>query len=135
MNKKKLVFLLAALVAAPLAQAERPANTADGKKYHHVVVIWLKQHGDPEAQRKYIEGSKRLSRLPGVLSYDIGPVADIKRDKPSASVDDSFDVAVSATFDSKESLENYSKHPEHGKVIQEILKPLVDRYKVYDFTE
>jgi hypothetical protein len=69
------------------------------------------------------------------LSYDIGPVADIKRDKPSASVDDSFDVAVSATFDSKESLENYSKHPEHGKVIQEILKPLVDRYKVYDFTE
>jgi hypothetical protein len=139
MNKnqfKKIAFLLAALAIAPLVQAEeRPANTVEGKKYHHVVVIWLKQHGDPEARQKYIEGSKRLSKLPGVLNYDIGSAAEIKRDKPSLSVDDSFDVAVSATFDSKESLENYSKHPEHHKVIQEVLKPLVDRYKVYDFTE
>ena len=131
---RRLAILLTALSLGSAAHAERPATTIDGK-IHHVVVIWLKKHGDPEAQRKYIEGSKRLSKLPGVLSYDIGPVAGIKRDKPSPSVDDSFDVAVSATFESKEALENYSKHPEHQKVIQEVLKPLVDHYKVYDFAD
>lgn len=132
---KTLVCLAAVLFTANIVRAERPANIIDGKKYHHVVVVWLKQHGDPEAQRKYIEGSKRLSKLPGVLNYDIGPVANIKRDKPSPSVDDSFDIAISATFESKKALENYSKHPEHHKVIQDVLKPLVDKYKVYDFAE
>ncbi|MGR9087762.1 MAG: Dabb family protein [Gammaproteobacteria bacterium] len=130
------IFLLSALFIAALANAEeRPANTIDGKRYHHVVIVWLKRHGDPEAQRRYIEGSKRLSRLPGVLDYAVGPVADIKRDTPSPSVDNSFDIAVSATFESQEALENYSKHPEHHKVIQEVLKPLVDKYRVYDFVE
>jgi hypothetical protein len=131
---KRLAILLAALGLGNVAYAERPATTIDGK-VHHLVVIWLKQHGDPEARRKYIESSKRLSKLPGVLSYDIGPAAGIKRDKPSPSVDDSFDIAISATFESKEALENYSKHPEHHKVIQEVLKPLVDHYKVYDFAD
>lgn len=130
-----LTILMAVFSITNIAYAERPANKVDGKKYHHVVVVWLKQHGNQEAQQKYIEGSKRLSKLPGVLNYDIGPVANIKRDKKSPSVDDSFDIAISATFESKEALENYSKHPEHHKVIQEVLKPLVDRYKVYDFTE
>jgi hypothetical protein len=131
---KRLAILLAAFGLGNAAHAEQPATTVAGK-VHHVVIIWLKQHGDPEARRKYIEGSKRLSKLPGVVSYDIGPVANIKRDHPSPSVDDSFDVAVSATFESKEALENYSKHPEHQKVIQEVLKPLVSHYKVYDFAD
>ncbi|EIC30367.1 MULTISPECIES: Dabb family protein [Methylomicrobium] len=131
---KRLVILLAALGLGNAAHAERPSTDIDGK-VHHLVIIWLKQHGDPEARRKYIEGSKRLSKLPGVVSYDIGPVAGIKREHPSPSVDDSFDVAVSATFESKEALENYSKHPEHQTVIQEVLKPLVSHYKVYDFAD
>ncbi|MGR8979130.1 MAG: Dabb family protein [Gammaproteobacteria bacterium] len=128
------LLLLAALSLGHAAYAGQPAQTSGGK-YHHLVVIWLKQHGDPEARRKYIEGSKRLSKLPGVVGYSVGPVAGIKRDKPSPAVDDSFDIAVSATFESKAALENYSKHPEHQKVIQEVLKPLVQRYKVYDFTD
>lgn len=131
----RLLLLLAVLSAGHFAHAGRPANTVDDKKVYHVVVVWLKQHGDPEARRKYIEGSKRLSKLPGILSYNIGTVADIKRDKPSPSVDDSYDIAVSSIFESKEALENYSKHPEHHKVIQEVLKPLVEKYKVYDFAE
>lgn len=138
-TKKSRLTLLPVLTAAILlsgpVSADRPSNTVDDKKVHHLVIIWLKKHGDPEAQRQYIEGSKRLSKLPGVLTYDIGTVAGIKRDKPSASVDDSFDIAVSATFQNKEALQNYSKHPEHQKVIQEVLKPLVEKYRVYDFSD
>ncbi len=128
------LLLLAALGLGQPVYAEQPSQ-ASGGKVHHLVVIWLKQHGDPETRRKYIEGSKRLSKLPGVLSYDIGPVAGLKRDKPSPAVDDSFDIAVSATFENKQALENYSKQPEHHKVIQDVLKPLVDHYKVYDFAD
>lgn len=138
--KKKLLLLLMPALAFMLmlsepVYADRPSNTVDDKKVHHLVIIWLKKHGDPEAQRHYIEGSKLLSKHPGVLKYDIGTIADIKRDKPSASVDDSFDIAVSATFENKEALQNYSKHPEHQKVIQDVLKPLVEKYRVYDFSE
>jgi mitochondrial fission protein ELM1 len=122
------------LSLATVCHAEESVNNFGGKAYH-VTVIWLKQHGDAEARRKYIEGSKRLSKLPGVLSYNIGTITTIIRDKPNHAVDDSYDVAISCTFESKQALENFLKNPEHHKVVHEVLKPLVEKYKVYDFVE
>jgi hypothetical protein len=130
----RLLFLLAALSISNASLAQRPTNVVGGKAYH-VVIVWLKQHGDEKARRQYIEGSKRLAKLPGVLSYNIGTAADVNREKPSRAVDDSYDIAVSSTFESKQALENYLKHPEHHKVVYEVLKPLVEKYKVYDFVE
>lgn len=130
----RLLFLLAALGIANAAFAQRPANAVGGKAYH-VVIVWLKQHGDENARRKYIQGSKRLAKLPGILAYNIGTVAAVKREKPSPAVDASYDIAVSSTFESKQALENYLQHPEHHKVIHEVLKPLVEKYQVYDFVE
>ena len=98
-------------------------------------MLWLKQHGDADARRKYIEASKRLAKLPGVLSYNIGTVGVINRDKPSHAVDSSYDVAISSTFGNQQALENYLKNPDYHKVVHEVLKPLVDKYKVYDFVE
>lgn len=129
-----LLFLLTALTDANAGQAQRPSNTVSGRVFH-VVVIWLKQHGDENARRQYIEGSKRLAKLPGVLSYDVGTITDIKREKHSPGVDDSYDVAVTSSFESKQALENYLQNPEHHKVVFEVLKPLVEKYKVYDFAE
>lgn len=131
---KPVLFLAAALSLAAPVQAEESAGVSEGKAYH-VTVIWLKQHGDADARRKYIEASKRLSKLPGVLSYNIGTIASINRAKPSHAVDDSYDVAISSTFESKQALENYLKNPEHHKVVYEVLKPMVEKYKVYDFVE
>lgn len=129
-----LLFLLSALTNAHAGETPRPGNAAGGRVFH-VVVIWLKQHGDEEARRQYIEGSKRLAKLPGVLSYDVGTVAPIKREKHSPGVDDSYDVAVTSSFESKQALENYLQNPAHHKVVYEVLKPLVEKYKVYDFAE
>lgn len=129
-----LSLLLAATTGAHAGEAERPRNVA-GNKVFHVVVVWLKRHGDANARRQYIEGSKRLATLPGVVSYDIGSIANIKREKHSPGVDDSYDVAVTSTFESQEALENYLKNPEHHKVVYEVLKPLVEKYKVYEFAE
>ena len=131
---KSALFLTMALSLAAACHAEESVNKSGGKAYH-VTVIWLKQHGDAEARRKYIEGSKRLSKLPGVLSYNIGTITTIIRDKPNHDFDDSYDVAISSTFESKQALENFLKNPEHHKVVHEVLKPLVEKYKVYDFVE
>lgn len=125
-----LTILLLASISTAQAEANVPQHKA-----HHLVIVWLKQHGDKNARNQYIEASKRLAKLPGVLSYNIGTPSMIKRDNPSPSLDDSFDIAISSTFENLQALENYSKHAEHQKVIQEALKPLVQKYKVYDFVQ
>ena len=131
---KPLLFLAAALSLAAAVQAGEAAGASGGKAYH-VTVIWLKQHGDAAARQKYIEASKRLSKLPGILSYNIGTMTQINRDKPSHAVEDSYDIAISSTFESQQALENFLKNPEHHKIVHEVLKPLVEKYKVYDFVE
>lgn len=130
----RVLLLLAALGFAAAGHAQQPDNTAGGKA-HHVVIIWLKQHGDAAARQKYIDGSKRLANLPGVIAYNIGTVGAIKRERPSPAVDDSYDIAITSSFESKEALENYLQNPEHHKVVFDVLKPLVEKYKVYDFVE
>lgn len=131
-----LVVLLLVFYANPASSANTQFESqAKPHKAHHIVVIWLKRHGDPNVRREYIQASKKLANLPGLLAYNIGIPASIKRETPSHSVDESFDVAISSTFDSQKSLEDYLKSPEHRNVIEEDLKPLVDRYKVYDFIE
>ena len=131
---KPVLFLAVALSLAAAVQAGEAAGASGGKAYH-VTVIWLKQHGDAAARQKYIEASKRLSELPGILSYNIGTITKINRDKPSHAVEDSYDIAISSTFESQQALENFLKNPEHHKIVHEVLKPLVEKYKVYDFVE
>ncbi|WP_305906807.1 Dabb family protein [Methylomarinum sp. Ch1-1] len=128
------LLLLTTFAAATTAQAQSSEQSSQ-RKAHHVVIIWLKQHGDENARRKYIEGSKRLANLPGVLSYNIGTATSAKREHPSHALDDSYDIAISSSFESLQALENYLKHPKHHQVVQDVLKPLVDKYKVYDFVE
>lgn len=112
------------------AQAE-----SDGRKIHHLVVVWLKQAGDEKLRQQYIEESKRLAELPGVLAYDVGTPAAIQRGHANAAVDESYDVAVSSVYESREAYEAFLKNPEYLRVAQQVLRPLVDKYKVYDFSE
>ena len=63
--------MLFAIVMSNTAQAENKTQ----RKAHHVVIVWLKQHGNANARRQYIKASKRLAKLPGVLSYSIGTPA------------------------------------------------------------
>lgn len=133
---KSLPLLLLLSVNSTLSQAEESASVDnEQRKIHHVVIVWLKQHGDAAARRKYIEGTQHLAKLPGVLTYHIGTPADVKRNKPSHSLDDSYDIAIASTFENRQALENYLNHPDHDRVIQEVLKPLVAKYKAYDFVE
>lgn len=104
---------------------------AGGGRVQHVVIVWLKNHGSAEAREQYIAASRRMSKLPMVVDYRIGHPLP-----PSRSiVDSSYDVAVVATFANQQALTEYLAHPEHDKVVEQALKPLVDHAVVYDFSE
>lgn len=128
------VLSLSVLLLAAIGSAQAETNTAQ-HKVHHLVVVWLKKHGDEAVRKQYIEASKQLAKLPGVLAYHIGTPATIKHEHPSPALDNSYDVAIASTFENQQALENYAKHSEHKKIIHEVLKPLVEKYKVYDFVE
>jgi hypothetical protein len=123
------VFLLWILGFGAVSSAEI-ASPGTGR-IHHVVIVWLKDHGSSEARQQYIEATRLLSKLPMVSSYRVGTALPSKRDV----VDGSYDVAIVATFENAQALDEYSRHPDHDKVIDEKLKGLVDRVVVYDFLE
>lgn len=132
MLKRLLIaFLLgAAIVPRPSAFAEVVPHTTE-KPIHHVVIIWLKDAGSPAAREQYIAQSRRMSALPMVMDYRVGTVLTGGRE----IVDTSYDVAVVATFANQQALKEYLDHPEHKKVVEEALKPLVAKAVVYDFAE
>jgi hypothetical protein len=96
------------------------------------VIIWLTEHGSAAARQRYIENSRQLGKLPMVMRYQVGTA--LPPDQRPV-VDSSYDVAIVASFANREALGNYLAHPEHRRILDESLKPLVDRVVVYDFQE
>lgn len=129
--KRMTVFalLVCVLTFTVASSAEVVPSTAG--RIHHVVIVWLKDHGSSAARQQYIDATKSLSKLPMVSSYHVGAALPGKRDV----VDSSYDVAIVATFENAQALDEYSRHPDHDKVINERMKPLVDKVIVYDFIE
>jgi hypothetical protein len=96
----------------------------------HVVICWLKHPGDVTDRQRIIEATKSLkNQIPGLLSVSSGAMQPSTR----PVVDSTYDVGIMMYFDSPESLANYPAHPAHQKVLHEVILPLVDHYKVYDF--
>jgi len=50
-------------------------------------------------------------------------------------VDDSFDVGILLTFPDRQTMNAYLTHPDHKQAVKNVLKPLVSKIVVYDFTE
>jgi hypothetical protein len=96
-----------------------------------VVLCWLKEPGSTAGRARVIEASKALRHIPGVLAVNAGE--PVLSDRPI--VDDSFDVAVVMTFATPQDLADYLAHPLHRKVQEEVLRPLVNKIVVYDFTD
>ena len=95
----------------------------------HVVLCWLKTPGDEAARQKIIETSKRFESIPGVVSVTSGHVLPSTR----PVVDSSYDVGMVITFTDEAALRAYDGHPTHRKAVDEVLKPLVGKFVVYDF--
>ena len=96
----------------------------------HVVLCWLKTPGDEAGREKIIETSKTFASIPGVVSVTSGRVLPSTR----PVVDSSYDVGILITFTDEAALRAYDGHPTHRKAVDEVLKPLVGKFVVYDFT-
>jgi hypothetical protein len=107
-----------------------PANNSP--RFVHIVILWLKNPGNAADRQTLVDTSRNfVGKIPGLVSVSAGNVL------PSARpvVDSTYDVGVVMVFDSKEAFENYPSTAAHQHAMKEVLGPLVDHYRVYDFTE
>ena len=124
MQKLLQVFLfLGVFFTATLTHAQEDLRVS------HVVVVWLKEPGNAQMREKFVNISRSLENLPGVLSRHVSVV--IPSDRPK--VDDTFDAAVTVTFENTQALKNYMKNKKHKDMLHKQLKPLVNRVVVYNF--
>ena len=125
-------YLLVTIMIALCSGCASTIPVASNQGYiHHLVIAWLKQPGDTAAQQKLIDATKSLAEIPGVISVTAGRTFASDR----AVVDDSFDVALTIVVKDRAALDVYQNHPIHNRVRNDVLKPLVARYIVYDYVD
>ena len=122
--RAQLVLLLALILPACSSALKSPDHTLE-----HVVVVWLKDPGNATHRQTILDESEVLRTIPGVLSLKSGTVIPSER----AIVDSSFDVALIVSFADAAALQSYLVHPLHVQLVNETLKPLVAKIRVYDF--
>lgn len=96
----------------------------------HVVLVWLKEPGNAEHRQQIIDGADKLRAIPGLLSLEAGEV--IESDRPV--VEDSYDVALMMRFASVEDMQVYLAHLDHINTVKTEFVPIMNRYRVMDFT-
>lgn len=104
-------------------------HAKEDQRVSHVVVAWLKEPGNVQMREQFIKASRALETLPGVVSRHVSAVIPSERPK----VDDTFDVAVTVTFENAQALKKYMQSQKHKSMLKDQLKPLVNRVVVYNF--
>jgi hypothetical protein len=96
----------------------------------HIVIVWLQEPGNAAQRARIIRESQVLREIPGVTGLRAGSMLPSQR----AMVDSSFDVALIVSLQDAAAMPGYLSHPTHVKLVEETLKPLVKKIRVYDFT-
>ena len=91
----------------------------------HVVICWLKPGGDRAA---VIQSANELAKIDGVLDVAVG--GKIAGTRPM--VENTFDIALIVTFENEAALRAYENDPIHKRVVEQVVKPNVEKYVVYD---
>jgi len=128
-----LLFAVGVMTGCATTPADSLPKAEPAPRLHHVVLVWLKNSADQASIQQYIEASQTLAKLPGVVSYEVGVPAKLPQRRASKALDESYDVAVTAVFESQQAFAEFLKNPDYARVAQGMLRPLVDTYRVYDF--
>ena len=132
MSQIRLWLCALILVTGCASEKCKSCSAHDSPRMVHVVVCWLKTPGDENASQRLIDASHNfVGTIPGLIRVDAGRVSASTR----PSVDSSYDVAIVMTFVDEAALINYGKSSQHQQAVRDVLRPLVDHYVVYDFTE
>lgn len=91
----------------------------------HIVMLKFKEEGKEENLVKIKELLEALpSKIESLLSMEVG--LDFMQSERS------YDLVLTTTFNDKEGLSSYAKHPEHLKVVN-IIKEVTEISKVVDY--
>ncbi|MDA1275807.1 MAG: Dabb family protein [Verrucomicrobia bacterium] len=97
--------------------------------FSHVVVFWTDPE-KPNAAEELIAGAEKyLKPIPGITHFHIGKMTPSHR----PVVDQTYQVALNTTFDSKKAQDEYQVHPMHIEFLEKVFKPNCKRVVVYDF--
>jgi hypothetical protein len=93
----------------------------------HVVLIRLKKGLGEAAGTKLLEEARKLlGPIPGVLDLRLGRGLGKK-----AEVD--FPYALVMEFEDEEALQGYQVHADHQRFVREVVDPIQDEKKVFDY--
>jgi ABC-type glycerol-3-phosphate transport system substrate-binding protein len=130
-DRMKFVMAIALSAATVLSGCATASKTAKPGKLYHIGLVWLKEPGNAEHQRKLIEAAHTFAReIPEVEFVGVGKTLP----KTSQLADDTFDVCFVMRLDDTAAMDRYAKNPAHVKAAQEAFLPLARRILFYDFT-
>jgi hypothetical protein len=101
-----------------------PANAA----VSHIVFVWVKEGISKKDVKAMISNAEMLLKINGVKSMKVGTAVPSNR----STVDDSYDVGITLTFDTVDAMQAYLEHPEHIKYVSTYVKPYAEALLVYD---
>ena len=124
------MHVFVAVLLASMLINYNPANAEfSSKGVIHTVFLWLKEPKNDQHRHQLLRASDQLRAIPGVVDIRYGETIASDR----AIVDDSFHVGIYIYFSDVEAMNRYIVHPRHKRLVEQALKPIVDRIVVYDF--
>lgn len=130
MNKIPMQICSIVLMFSMFLAGAAFATETDNVGVIHTVFLWLKKPGDEQHRQRLLQATHRLRAIPGVLDIRFGEKIESDRE----IVDDSFDIGITIYFSTIETMNDYLVHPLHHAVVEQEIRPLVDRIVVYDFS-
>jgi hypothetical protein len=94
----------------------------------HIVFVWAKDNTSKENIAVMINRAEMLLKIAGVNSMKVGTAVPSER----STVDDSYDVGITLSFDTVDVMQAYLEHPEHVKYVSTYVKPYAEELLVYD---
>jgi hypothetical protein len=93
----------------------------------HVVLIRLKNGlGEAEGGELLEKARKLLERIPGVHNLRLGRGLGKKAEV-------AYPYALVMEFEDEEALQGYQVHPDHQRFVREVVDPIQDDKKVFDY--
>jgi len=110
----------------PAVMEENPLK----KKFIHHVFFWLKNPDSESDKKKLVEGLQTLTKIKGILMYQIGVPAGTSRDV----IERSYSVSELFVFDNAENQAAYQTDPIHLKFVENC-SSLWEKVTVFDTVE
>lgn len=110
-------------------RSERDLRYTRPSMFSHIVIFWTKPEIAGAADALVAGAEKYLRPVPGVRLFHVGKMAT--SDRPV--VEQSYQVALNLTFDTKKDQDDYQVHPSHIEFVEKVFKPNCARVVIYDF--